>query len=112
MPVAASVPVIVTTYDPAVVDAVELTVSVDVAALVPVISSCEGTLQVIGLVAFAGEVVTEHYRFTSPAKLPVDVAVMVAVLPVVAPAVMLSEVAFNVKPDPFMVTVVVPVDAA
>ena len=85
---------------------------VAVAALVPVISICVGTPQVMGLVALAGEVVTEQVRFTRPANPPVELAVMVAVLPVVAPAAMVIAPVFRVKLDSVMVTVPVPVEPA
>lgn len=61
------------------------TVSVAVDALVPVMLICEGILHVTGSVALLGVDVTLQERLTEPVK-PLDgVAVMVVVLPVVAP---------------------------
>lgn len=62
------------------------TVTVLVTAVEPVISNVVGTLQVAGLAAEAGAVVTVQVRLTTPVKLLVGVAVIVAVFPVVAPA--------------------------
>ena len=61
------------------------TVRVAVAAAVPVKLAVAGTLQVTGLVAPAGEVVTAQARATEPVS-PFDgVTLTVEVLPVVAP---------------------------
>jgi hypothetical protein len=109
-PVAASAPVTVTTYVPAVVLVVEFTVSVAVAGAVPVMSIDAGMLHVIGLVALVGEEVTTQLRFTTPAKLPVEEAVTVAVLPVVLPGLMSTAPALSEKLDCESVTVVVLVE--
>jgi hypothetical protein len=77
-----------------VVEAV-ITVRVEVTAPVPVISGEAGfRLQVAGLTAPEGPV-TEQARATAPVN-PLDgVSVMVEVLPLVAPASMLSAVGFT-----------------
>ena len=84
-PVAASVPVTVIAYAPGVVVAVVATVSVPVTDADPVTSTLAGTVHTAGLLAAAGRVVTAQVRLTTPVKLLVGEAVMVAVLPVVAP---------------------------
>jgi hypothetical protein len=90
LPVNASLPVTVTTYDPGVVLPVVETVSIPVSAPVPVISTDVVTPHVAGLVGLDGVVVTAQVKFTLPVN-PFDgVTVMVAVSPVVAPAIKLS----------------------
>ena len=69
---------------PAEVVAVELTVSVDDTAAVPVMLTGDGRLQVTGLVAPDGEV-TKHVTATLPENPFVGVTVMVEVFPLVAP---------------------------
>ena len=110
LPVAASTPVTVTTYVPAVVLAVELAVRVVVDAEVPVRTIVAGMLQVIGLVALAGEEVTAQLRFTTPANPPDELALTVAVLPVVLPALNAIVPALSVRPACETETVVVPVE--
>jgi hypothetical protein len=53
---------------PTVVKEVVVAVSVAVAALVPVMLTEVGMLQVTGLEALVGEAVTEQLRFTAPVK--------------------------------------------
>jgi hypothetical protein len=109
-PVAASLPVIVTTYAPTVVFVVEFTVRVVVAGDVPVMSICVGMLQVMGLVAFDGADVTAQLRSTTPANPPTELAVTVAVLPVVLPALMLIGLVLSEKFTSDTNTFVVPVE--
>jgi hypothetical protein len=68
-----------------VVVEVEFAVSVAVCTPAPVMPTDDGMLQVTGLVAFAGAVVTEQLNATVPVKPLEGVTVMVDVLPVVAP---------------------------
>jgi hypothetical protein len=75
VPVAASLAVTVAEYTLAGVAAVVATVSVDVAALVPV-TVAAGALQVIP----AGDPVTAQVKFTAPVKPPVGVTVSVDVV--------------------------------
>lgn len=110
LPVAASTPVTVTTYVPAVVLAVELAVRIVVAAEVPVRTIVAGIVQVIGLVVLAGEEVTAQLRFTTPAKPPDELAVTVAVP--VEPALTAIAPALSAKAACVTETVVVPVEAA
>ena len=70
----------------------------------------DGTLQSIGLVAFAGDVVTAQERFTTPAKPPEGDAEIVEVFPVAAPALMAIAPAFSVNVACDSVIVPVPVD--
>lgn len=70
-----------------VLDAVVATVSVDVAAVVPVIVIGEVTVHVGGSFGLVIDVVTAQVIFTPPVNPPDGVTVIVAVLPVVAPAV-------------------------
>jgi hypothetical protein len=89
-PVTASLPVTVTTYAPGVVAAIVATVSVTAFAPVPVTSTDDPTPQFAGLVGLVGVVVTAQVRFTTPVN-PFDgVTVIVAVSPVVAPAIKVS----------------------
>jgi hypothetical protein len=70
---------------PSVVEEVVDTVSVAVAASVPVILTGDWMMQVVGLVAFSGVEVMAQFKFTVPVK-PFDgVTVIVAAFPVVAP---------------------------
>ena len=62
-------------------------VSVAVTAVVPVTDSEVGTVQVTGLTALAGAVVTAQLRATVPVNPFEGVMLTVDVLPVVAPAV-------------------------
>ena len=62
-------------------------VSVAVTAVVPVTLSDAGTVQVTGLTALAGDVVTAQLRATVPVNPFEGVMLTVDVLPVVAPAV-------------------------
>ena len=110
LPATASTPVTVTTYVPVVVLAVELAVRVVVDAEVPVRTIVVGMLQVIGLVELAGEEVTAQLRFTTPANPPDELALTVAVLPVVLPALMAIAPALSVRPACETETVVVPVE--
>ena len=71
-----------------VVAAVLFTVSVAVAALVPETVTEAGTLQVGALVGLTMLVVTAQERLTWPVKPPEGEALMVEVLPVVAPGAM------------------------
>jgi hypothetical protein len=87
-PVAASAPDTVAVYDPGVVDAVVVTVSVVDCAPVPVISTVGPTLHVAGLLAATG--VTAQVTLTFPVNPYDGVTVIVAVSPVVAPATKLS----------------------
>ena len=65
---------------------VEVELAVSVAVTAPdVMLTEDGMLQVTGLVAPAGCVVTEQARLTVPVSPPEGVTVMVDVLPVVAP---------------------------
>jgi hypothetical protein len=68
------------------VDILVIAVSVVVDALVPAISTVDETSQDTGFVAFSGEDVTPQLRFTVPVNPSDGVTVIVAVLPVVAPA--------------------------
>ena len=61
-------------------------VSVAVTAVVPVTVSEAGTVQVTGLTALAGDVVTAQLRATVPVNPFEGVMLTVDVLPVVAPA--------------------------
>jgi hypothetical protein len=70
----------------------------------------DGTLQVIGLVALAGAFVMEHESLTTPAKLPEGDAVIVAVFPVAAPALIEIAPASSVKVAFVRVTVPLPAD--
>jgi hypothetical protein len=81
------VPVSVIAYAPPVVMAVLATVKgvVAITAAVPVTSTDDGGVQVTGLVAPAGAVVTAQVKATVPANAFDGVTVMVEVLPVVAP---------------------------
>ena len=74
---------------PAVVVAVEATVSVDVTAAVPVMLTGDGILQVTGLVAPVGADVTVQLTATLPVNPLVGVTEMVEVFPLVAPGAML-----------------------
>ena len=66
------------------------TVKIAVAAAVPVTLTGEGMLQVTGLIAPDGTVVTAQLRLTLPVN-PFDgVTLIVEVLPVVAPAVIVT----------------------
>ena len=67
-----------------------VTVSVAVNAVVPVMLTEGVTLQVAGLVAPAGAVVTAQVRLTAPVKPFAGVTVIVDVLPVVAPAAIVT----------------------
>jgi len=85
-PVAASVPVTVIAYAPAVVAVVVATVSVPLTDADPVMSTLAGTLHVAGLVGDAGSAVTAQLRLMTPVKLFVGAAAMLTVLAAVAPA--------------------------
>jgi hypothetical protein len=78
-------PVTVTTYAPGVVAVVLPMDKVPVAAAVPEMTTDAGTLQLIGLVAPVGTVVTLHCSVTVPVNPPDGVALIVDVSPVVAP---------------------------
>jgi hypothetical protein len=69
-----------------VLDAVVATVTVAVAAVVPLMVTEDGMLQVGGSLGLLMEVVTAQVRFTAPVNPPPGVTVTVDVLPVVAPA--------------------------
>lgn len=84
-----AVPVTVTAYAPAVVVVVVLMVRVAFCDAVPAMVTEDGTPQVAGLVAPVGAMVTAQVRLTAPVKPLEGVTVMMAVLPLVAPAVML-----------------------
>jgi len=77
--------VTVMAYAPVVVVEVEFAVSVAVCTVAPVMLTDDGMLQVAGLVAFAGAVVTEQLRATVPVKPLEGVTVIVDVLPDIAP---------------------------
>jgi hypothetical protein len=77
---------------------------------VPVMFTGELTAHVTGLVALAGAVVTVQPRFTGPANPFAGVAVTVAVLPVVAPAAIVSAGTFSVNEAGSTVSEPVPVD--
>lgn len=77
--------VTVMAYAPVVVVVVEFAVSVAVCTPAPVMPTDDGMLQVTGLVAFVGAVVTEQLKATVPVKPLEGVTVIVDVLPVVAP---------------------------
>ena len=77
--------VTVMAYAPVVVVVVKLAVSVAVCTPAPVMPTDDGMLQVTGLVAFVGAVVTEQLRATVPVKPSEGVTVIADVLPVVAP---------------------------
>jgi len=74
---------------PVEVVAVELTVSVEVTAAVPVMLTGVGRLQVMGLTAPVGAAVTAQLTATFPVNPLVGVTVMVEVFPLVAPGAML-----------------------
>jgi hypothetical protein len=77
--------VTVMAYAPVVVVVVEFAVSVAVCTPAPVMTTDDGMLQVTGLVALAGAVVTAQLRVTVPVN-PLDgVAVIVDISPVVTP---------------------------
>jgi len=88
LPVAASLPVTVALYDPGVVDAVVVTITVDVCAPVPVMSTVGPAVQVAGLLAATG--VTAQVRSTTPVNPYDGVTVTVPESPVAAPATKLS----------------------
>jgi hypothetical protein len=66
LPVVASVPVTVTTYEPAVVAAVVFTANAADAEAVPVILTVAGSVQVAGLLAPVGALVTAQERLIKP----------------------------------------------
>ena len=85
------VPVTVTAYAPAVVVAVVAAVKVAVTALALVTLTDVGlVVQVKGLLAPAGLVVTTQLRLTAPIKPPDGVTLIVDVLPELEPAEKLS----------------------
>ena len=86
------VPVTVNTYAPGEVADVVATVKVAVAAVLPVMLTDEGTLQVAGLAAPAGLELMAQDNPTAPVNPLAGVAVMVDVFPVVAPGVTVTEV--------------------
>jgi hypothetical protein len=88
---------------PGVVAAVEATVRVEVTALVLAMVTGVGRLQVIGLVAPVGAVVTAQPRATLPVKPLTGVTEMVEVFPVVAPGAMLIVVGLLVIVKPGVV---------
>ena len=71
---------------------VEFTVRVPLTVVVPVSKIDEGTVQVIGLTAFAGSEVTAQERSTSPAKLPEGATDKVAEPLVLPAAILIAEV--------------------
>lgn len=82
------VPVTVRSYVPSVVEEVVEAISVEVCAVVVVNESeVEDRLQVAGLVAFEGALVTEHASVTVPVNELPGVTVIVDELPDVAPGV-------------------------
>lgn len=87
-----------------VVEVVE-TVSVAVPAAAPLIATDAGIEQVAGLVALAGLVVTAQLRLTVPVKPPAGVTLIVEVLPLVAPALSVSELRLAVRANVLKVTV-------
>ena len=88
----------------------EFTVRVEVLMPTPVMLIVAGTLQVIGLVAPEGALVTKQDRLTTPAKLPEGFAEISVVFPVVAPASTAIAPAASVKAGCVRVTTRVPVD--
>jgi hypothetical protein len=87
-PVAASAPDTVAVYDPGVVAAVVITVTVEVCAPVPVMVTAGPTVQLGGLTGVTVEVTTQ-LRLTMPVNPYDGVTVTVAVSPVVDPAMKL-----------------------
>jgi acyl dehydratase len=94
------------------------TVNVAVAALVPLIVTEAGTLQVIGMTGppngLVGVVVIVQVRFTRPVKPPEGVTVIVDVLAEAAPGfTVMFPLLLRVKPEfgePVTVTVTAPLD--
>jgi hypothetical protein len=86
------VPVTVNTYAPGEVADVVATVKAAVAAVLPVMLTDEGTLQVAGLAAPVGLELMAQDNPTAPVNPLAGVTVMVDVLPEVAPGVTVTEV--------------------